>query len=187
MRVGLTSDRLTLAAADLADRVGFDAVTVAALARGFGVKDASLYSHVANLQELRTRVTVLALAELADRIADAVAGRAGGDALHAFATTYRAYATQHPGRYTALQRELAPDVAAASAAPRHGQLIRAVVRSYGLAGPAGTDAARLVLATVYGYLGLEAMGGFAHDRRSVSGSFTRAVDALDVALTQWSR
>ena len=76
MRVGLTSDRLTLAAADLADRVGFDAVTVAALARGFGVKDASLYSHVANLQELRTRVTVLALAELADRIADAVARRA---------------------------------------------------------------------------------------------------------------
>jgi AcrR family transcriptional regulator len=186
VRAGVTADRLTRAAAELADQVGFEAVTVAALARSFGVKDASLYSHVANLQQLRERVTVLALDELADRLADAVAGATGRDALLAFATTYRSYALDHPGRYVALQQPLDPETAAASAAPRHGRLVRAVLRGYGLADPDQTDAARLVLATVYGYLGLEAKGGFDHHPRAVETSFLRAVDALDVALAAWA-
>lgn len=60
VRAGLTTDRVVAAAADLADSAGFDKVTISALARGFGVKDASLYSHVKNLQDLRTRVALLA-------------------------------------------------------------------------------------------------------------------------------
>lgn len=52
-RAGLTVDRITQAAAALADEVGFEAVTLSALARSFGVKDASLYSHVKNLQDVR--------------------------------------------------------------------------------------------------------------------------------------
>ncbi len=91
-RAGVTVERLTRAAADLADEVGFENVTVSALARGFGVRDASLYSHVGNVQELKVRVAVLALAELADRVAAALAGRAGKDALVAFADAYRDFA-----------------------------------------------------------------------------------------------
>lgn len=76
VRVGLTPERLTLAGAELADEVGFDQVTVSALARRFDVKVASLYSHLKNSQELKTRIALFALEELADRVADAVAGRA---------------------------------------------------------------------------------------------------------------
>jgi AcrR family transcriptional regulator len=177
---------LTAAAADLADEVGFEAVTLAALARRLGVKDASLYSHVGGLRELRTRVTVLALAELADLLADAVAGRSGRDALAGFATTYRQYALDHPGRYAAMQQELDPATAAASAAPRHGELVRAVLRGYGLDDPDQTDAARLVLSMVYGFLGLEAMGGFSHHPRDLQTSYARSVDAVDHALRSWA-
>lgn len=60
VRAGLTTDRVVEAAADLADSIGLDKVTVSALARGFGVKDASLYSHVRSVQDLRTRVALLA-------------------------------------------------------------------------------------------------------------------------------
>lgn len=105
-RAGLTADRVTRAAADLADEVGFDKVTVSALARNFGVKDASLYSHVRNLQDLRIRVAVLAAGEIADLIGAAVAGRSGRDALAAFADAYRAFALRHPGRYAATQIQL---------------------------------------------------------------------------------
>lgn len=185
-RAGITPHRLTTAAADLADEVGFDAISLAALARGLGVKDASLYSHVGSLKDLRTRVTLLALAELADRLSDAVAGLAGRDALLAFATTYRRYALEHPGRYTAMQQELDPGRAAGSAAPRHGELVRAVLRGYGLADPDQTDAARLVLSTVYGFLGLEAMGGFSHHPRDLETSFVRSMDAVDHALRHWA-
>jgi AcrR family transcriptional regulator len=48
-RVGLTTDRLVEAAAELADEVGFGHVSISALARRFGVKDANLYSHVRNI------------------------------------------------------------------------------------------------------------------------------------------
>lgn len=45
-RVGLSAERLTLAGAELADEVGFEQVTLSALARQFDVKVASLYSHL---------------------------------------------------------------------------------------------------------------------------------------------
>lgn len=101
VRAGLSPERLTLAGAELADEVGFDQVTLSALARRFDVKQASLYAHLKNSHELKTRIALLALEELADRVADAVAGRAGKDALTAFANAYRDYARAHPGRYEA--------------------------------------------------------------------------------------
>lgn len=100
-RVGLTGERLARAGAELADEVGFEHVTVSALARRFGVQVASLYSHVRNSDDLKTRIATVTLTELADQAANAVAGRAGQDALTALANTYRTYAHQHPGRYTA--------------------------------------------------------------------------------------
>lgn len=76
VRAGLTTERLTRAGAELADEVGFDQVTVSALARRFDVKVASLYSHLKNSDDLRTRIALFALEELADRVAAALAGRA---------------------------------------------------------------------------------------------------------------
>src|SRR3954447_11408052 len=126
-RMGVTAERLTLAAADLADEVGFERVTASAVARHFGVTVASLYSHVESAHDLRVRVAVLALAELADRVAAALAGRAGKDALVAFANAYRDYAKQHPGRYAAAQLRLDAQAAAASAAGRHAEMTRAIL------------------------------------------------------------
>ncbi|RKT55501.1 TetR/AcrR family transcriptional regulator [Saccharothrix australiensis] len=113
-RAGLTAERLTSAAAELADEVGFDNVTVSALARRFGVKDASLYSHLRNARDLRVRVAGLALAELADRVSAAMAGRAGREALAAFADAYRDYAREHPGRYAAMRVDLDPSAGGAA-------------------------------------------------------------------------
>ena len=184
-RPGLTPERLTNAAADLADEVGFQNVTVSALARHFGVRDASLYSHVGSAQELRIRVALLALAELADRVAAALAGRAGKDALLAFANAYRDYAKQHPGRYAAAQLDLDPETAAVGAGPRHAALARAVLRGYGLAEPAATDAVRMLGSLFHGFVSLESAGGFRHTARSAEDSWSATLDALDVVLANW--
>ncbi|TCO61026.1 TetR/AcrR family transcriptional regulator [Actinocrispum wychmicini] len=183
-RTGVTVERLTQAAADLADEVGFDNVTVSALARGFGVKDASLYSHIKNARDLRVRVAVLALEELADRVAEALAGRSGKDALVAFANAYRDYAKRHPGRYTAARRELDPESAVAAAAVRHAEMTRAILRGYRLAEPAETDAVRLLHSVFHGYVSLETAGGFVRGR-AAEASWTRALDALDAVLRNW--
>jgi AcrR family transcriptional regulator len=184
-RAGVTAERLTQAAADLADEVGFENVTVSALARGFGVKDASLYSHIKNAQDLRVRVAVLALVELADRGAAALAGRAGKDALAGFANAYRDYAKEHPGRYAATRIELDPETAATSAAGRHAELTRAMLRAYELAEPDQTDAVRLLHSTFHGYVSLEAAGGFRRHPREADASWSRTLDALDAVLRNW--
>lgn len=184
-RAGLTTERVVAAAADLADEVGFENVTVSALARRFGVKDASLYSHVRNLNDLRTRMAFLAGGEMIDRIAAAVAGRAGKDALAAFAGAYREYALQHPGRYAATQIRVDQDLVTASPALRRTtEITYGMLRAYGLTEPDLTDAVRLLRSTFHGYCALEATGGFGAPR-DVRRSWDRVVDALHVALTHW--
>ncbi|MFD7444381.1 TetR/AcrR family transcriptional regulator [Streptomyces sp. NPDC059909] len=186
-RAGLTADRVVETAADLADEAGFGNVTVSALARRLGVKDASLYSHVRSLSDLRTRIAVLATAELADRITTAVAGRAGKDALTAFAQAYRAFALDRPGRYAAAQIQFDPAVVAAS--PAHRRTIEttyAMLRAYGLSEPDLTDAVRLLRSTFHGFSSLEATGGFGAPR-DVQASWERTVEALHVLLEHWPR
>jgi AcrR family transcriptional regulator len=186
-RAGLTAERLTTAAAELADAEGLEAVSVAALARRFGVRPASLYSHVAGTEALRVRVALLALEEMADLAVDAVAGRSGRDALAALADVYRDYARAHPGRYDAAQLRLDPQTAAASDGPRHAALNRAVLRGYRLGEPDETHAVRIIGAAVHGFVRLEAGGGFDHSRPSPAETWTRVVDALDTLFTTWSR
>ncbi|MEY9950093.1 TetR/AcrR family transcriptional regulator [Kitasatospora sp. GAS1066B] len=184
-RAGLTAERVVLAAAELADRVGLDGVTLSALARGFGVRDASLYSHVRNVQDLRTRLTLLAGGELTDRIALAVAGRSGKEALAAFAQAYREYALAHPGRYAASQLPMDQALLAASpTAQRSIEITYAMLRAYDLADPELIDAGRMLRATLHGYVTLEAAGGFGH-ARPVQTSWERAIDALDLVLRRW--
>ncbi|MET8167705.1 WHG domain-containing protein [Streptomyces sp. NPDC005329] len=190
-RVGLTTDRLVEAAAELADEVGFDKVSISALARRFGVKDASLYSHVRNLRELRTRLALLVGGEMIDRIAVAVVGLAGKEALVAFAGAYREYALQHPGRYAATQiridQEIDRELAAQSPAPRRTvEITYGMLRAYGLDEPDLTDAVRLLRSTFHGYCTLEAAGGFGAPR-DVQRSWDKAIEALHMALAHWPR
>ena len=185
VRAGLTASRIVETAADLADTDGFDAITMSAVARVFGVKDASLYAHVRSLHHLRSGVAVLALAELADRVGSALAGRAGKDALVAFANAYRSYALEHPGRYAATRMRLDPEVALASAAPRHSAMTRAILRGYALPEPEETDAVRLLHSTFHGFVELESSGGFAYTARPALDSWNRALDALDHTLKNW--
>ncbi|TYC68127.1 TetR/AcrR family transcriptional regulator [Streptomyces sp. CB01881] len=181
-RSGVTTERLTRAGAELADEVGFAQVTVSELARRFDVKVASLYSHVKSSHDLKTRIALFALEELADRAADALAGRAGKDALAAFADAYRGYARQHPGRYAATQYRLDPGDAAASAGVRHAQMTRAILRGYDLAEPDQTHAVRMLGGVFHGYASLELGGSFSHTAVDPQESWDWVVDSLDSML-----
>ncbi|MFJ9039010.1 TetR/AcrR family transcriptional regulator [Streptomyces sp. NPDC102406] len=185
VRVGLNTERLARAGAELADEVGFEHVTVSALARQFDVKVASLYSHVKNSHDLKVRIALIALEELADRAADALAGRAGKDALVALGNVYRDYAREHPGRYAATQFRLDPEAAAASAGVRHSQMTRALLRGYDLTEPDQTHAVRLLGSVFHGYVSLEMGGSFSHSAPDTDETWVRTLDALDALLRNW--
>jgi AcrR family transcriptional regulator len=184
-RVGLTRARLVQAAAELADEVGFEQVTVSALAKRFDVKTASLYWHLESSHDLKTRIALLALEEMADRAAAAIAGRSGREALAALGDVYRDYAREHPGRYAAAQIRLAPETAAASAGVRHAQLTRAILRAYDLDEPDQTHAVRLLGSVFNGYVSLERGGGFDHSAPDSQETWARIADALDALLRSW--
>ncbi|MFJ1758272.1 TetR/AcrR family transcriptional regulator [Kitasatospora sp. NPDC088134] len=184
---GLTVDRIIRAAAELADEVGIEKVTASALARRFGVKDASLYSHVKNLREIRTRVALLASEELNRELAAAIAGRSGQEALTAFADAYRNYALTRPGRYAATQLPLDPaEFTDTEVFARSVELTYAVMRHYRLDEPDLTDAARLLRASFHGFATIEAAGGFNHPRAAAD-SWRSITTGLHRLLETWPR
>lgn len=199
-RVGLTTEGVVREAAALVDAEGPGALRVAALAARVGVRPASIYAHVASLEEIRLGVTALALAELADRVGEAVAGRAGTDAVAAYAEAVRAYAAAHPGRYAATRlrvddaggdgtaaieagrRDGGLRASAIEAGRRNAGLARAVLRGYGLEGEREVHAVRLLGSVVHGYVDLELSGAFDHSDPPSATSWPVVVAALDAAL-----
>ena len=128
----LDRDEVVRAAADLVDREGWAALSLARLARVLGRHSTSMYAHVSGVDDLRKGVSCLAAEELADQVWSAVIGRVGAEALRAIARAYRSYATQHPGRTASLA---ATDRDDPDFTPRMARLhtpIAATFRSLGL-------------------------------------------------------
>jgi hypothetical protein len=95
---------------------------------------------------------------------------------------YRTFALAHPGRYAGTLRAVSgddPDAVAAATALL--AIVDRVLAERGLSGAGAVDGARLLRATLHGFVALETTGGFAMPR-SLATSFDRAVDALDAGL-----
>ncbi|MFD5827231.1 TetR-like C-terminal domain-containing protein [Lentzea sp. NPDC060358] len=185
MRATLTAATVVADAAALADEAGFDLVTLSAVARRLGVQAPSLYSHVRDLEALRDGVTALALGELADRVAVAIAGRAGLEALRAYAAVYREYAREAPGRWQSLQRRAGEAVVRSGAARNMSAQAGAVLRGYPVPEEERVHAVRLLGSTINGFLALERTGNFDHSAPAPEVSWDRTVVALDALLRAW--
>ena len=160
-RAGLSTAAVVAAAAEIADAEGLDRLTLARVAATAGVRTPSLYNHVESLDDVRRRVALLALRDLADALRDAAVGRAGDDALAAMADAYRAYARRHPGRYASTQRAPAEgDEEMRTAAAGAVDVVLAILRGYGLEGDDAIHAARAVRSALHGFVTLETGGGF---------------------------
>jgi AcrR family transcriptional regulator len=185
-RAGLSRTVVVTAAAELADEMGWERLTLAALAARLGVRLPSLYKHIDSLDGLRRDVAVLALRELGEVMSAAAVGRAGGTALRPVAAAYRDYGRHHPGRYAATVRAPAADDAEhAAAAETVLRVVLAILHGYGLTGEDAVDAARALRSALHGFVSLESGGGFGMPL-DVGRSFTRLVDGLDTALDAWT-
>ncbi len=181
-RAGLNRAVIAAAGADLADEIGWQEITLAAVAARFGVRQPSLYKHVAGLAELRRDVSVLAGRELHAELTNAAVGRSGSDALHAMADAYRTYAKKRPGRYAASV------IAPAPGDTEHEQVaggilvtVEAVLGGYDLAGDDEIHAIRALRALMHGFVTLEQAGGFALPQ-DLDESYRRMIDGLSGSL-----
>ena len=177
-RAGLSPDRVVLAAGELADEHGYQQLTLAALAERLGVRQPSLYKHVASLDALRRGMAVSAKRELGEVVSRAAVGRSGAEALEAVAAAYRDWASRHPGRYAATVRAPdADDQEDQDASAEVVQIVYAVLSGFGLSGDAAVDAARTVRAALHGFATLELAGGFGLPR-DLDASFGFLVETL---------
>src|SRR6478736_1813901 len=166
-RAGLTPERIISVAATVADEMGLDRLTLAAVAQRCGVSLPGLYKHVSGLDEVRRGIALLAVRELTGAGARAAAGVTGADALRALSAAYRSYALAYPGRY-----------AASVLAPAPGDEEHAVLAGYRLEGAALIHAVRMWRAACHGIATLQTAGGFGLPE-SVDVTFGYLVDALD--------
>lgn len=181
-RAGLTPDRIIAEAATVADEVGLDRLTLAAVAHRCGVSLPGLYKHVAGVDEVRSGIAIAALRDLTGITATAAAGVSGRAALQAISTAYRGYARQHPGRYAA--SVIAPaegDQDYLNAAIDAFTVLTATFRGYRLDGENLIHAVRMWRAACHGIIALEAAGGFGLPE-SVDVTFAYLIDALDTAF-----
>lgn len=161
-RAGLTAENVVTAGAEMADELGYSNLNLGLVAKRLGVRAPSLYKHLDGLADLQHRIATLAMAELSDVTRDAVAGRAGRDALSAMATALRGYVAAHPGRYSAT---IGAEFTGAGdpllkEATRVIDLIAAVLRGYGIGERDMVHAIRAVRCTLHGFAILQATNAF---------------------------
>lgn len=161
-KAGLTADKVVAAAAELADRNGADALTLAALAAKLRVKPPSLFNHISGMTALRRDLRVLALKELADALAAAAIGRSRGDAIRALGHAYRRFVKQRPGIYAETVRadDGSRDAEVGALGARIVAICVSALAGYGLSPRQEIHAIRTLRSLAHGFATLEIGGGF---------------------------
>ena len=166
----------------MADRAGWQQVTMSSLARDLRVQGPSLHHHVGTVESLRADVQVRALADLSNRLQRAAMGKVGPECFRALAEQLRAYAAEHPGLYELSQSSpLDLERAARASEPSRAALI-AVIESFGIPDPC-PDLLLLCLAPLHGVLALSLSGAISskHQQNAV---YQRATELVIMLLEQ---
>lgn len=160
-RAGLDPQVVVQAAAELVDREGVEALTLAALAAHFKVAVPSLYNHIGGLPGLQQQLGLLGRRQLTHQLGKSVMGKAGDDAVIAMAEAYRAYVKEHPGVYTASLRASAPEDTESRAVEAEAvEVSLKVLAYYGLHDENAVHMVRVFRSMIHGFASLEAAGGF---------------------------
>ena len=180
-RAGLSPDVVSQVAADIVNRDGRSALTLARVADELGVRSPSLYNHVDGLDGLERLVALSGIDQLGELCRSAVMGLSGADALGELAHAYRAFALGQPGVYALIQVARPDDTEFAARTERVLEPVVAVLAGFGLEGDDLIHAARSLRSALHGFASLETGHGFGLDL-DVDASFQWMVAALGRGL-----
>jgi AcrR family transcriptional regulator len=184
-RLNLTKQTVVLAAADLINAEGLEALSLGRLAKELGIRTPSLYNHVDGLPGLMRELSILNAHNLADCISEAAIGQSGAEAVRAIMQAMRIYIKEYPGLYLSTMRasgtqpEVNPELEQEEA--RSVKVGMAVMASFGLEGDEAVHALRGLRSVVHGYATLEISGGFGIPL-DLDESFSRLVEMFIAGL-----
>ncbi|MGO9452991.1 MAG: TetR-like C-terminal domain-containing protein [Candidatus Binataceae bacterium] len=181
-KAGLTRAAVVAAAAEIADRGGPGALTLAALAARLGIKPPSLFNHIDGLASLRRELAILALRELGDTLGNSAIGKSRDDAVRALAAEYRNFARRHPGIYAETLAAVDPkDREMNALSDRILEICVKILSGYGLDRRASLHAIRALRSIVHGFSSLEGAHGFGIPM-SIDESFAWLIDTFIAGL-----
>ncbi|REK74635.1 TetR/AcrR family transcriptional regulator [Paenibacillus paeoniae] len=160
-RAGLDLPQIVGTAAQLADKDGVEAVTLASVAQKLGVKSPSLYNHVNGLPALRSHLVIHGLARLNEVIREAAGESQGDQAVMNIAAAYLSFARGHPGLYSLTLRS--PSLEQEEHVKLGAELVERLLSAlspYSLSQEEGIHAVRGLRSLLHGFASIEAEGGF---------------------------
>jgi AcrR family transcriptional regulator len=161
-KAGISKGDIIAAAAEMADRDGFDEVTLGAVARALGVKTPSLYHHVDGLPGLRRDLAMAAAGQIGAVMREAAAVEDPRQALRAIAHAYRSFAAEHPGLYASMLPAPRPgeddELYEALAGPV--EAVVPVLAALGVGESEMISTVRIVRSLLHGFVTIEHDGGF---------------------------
>jgi AcrR family transcriptional regulator len=186
-KLGLTLEQVVEAAAEIADRDGLGALSLASVAEALGVRSPSLYNHVEGLAGLRRQLTLNASSLLSAELADSVEGLEATEALRAVAGQLRSFAHRHPGLYDSLLPAPTPgeDPELAAALGQSVSVVGSVLADMDVDPTAVIPLIRALRASVHGFVDLELRGGFGLPE-DIDDSFTTTIDLVIQAIAAHS-
>jgi AcrR family transcriptional regulator len=160
-RAGLDRAAVIRTAAELADTMGIEEVSLSTLAERLGVRTPTLYHYVSGLAGLRRALALYGLEMQRNRLGEAVMGRAGDDAVRAMMVAYREFVKEHPGVYAVTVRAGPSDDDEWLASSQQAiDIILRVLSAYKLEGDEAIHAVRLMRSILHGFTSMEQGGGF---------------------------
>ncbi|MFS0656221.1 TetR/AcrR family transcriptional regulator [Bacillus sp. 179-C3.3 HS] len=100
-RMGVTHEKIMDIAAEIVDKEGFSALTIATLSKKLNIRPPSLYNHVSGLHEIQATLAVKGLSMLCEKGIQITEGLDKEEAVLAFARQYVQFVREHPGLYEA--------------------------------------------------------------------------------------
>lgn len=173
-RPGLDSTRILDAAEIMVAEGGMQALSIAALAKHFGVRPPSLYKHIDDLQSLRVNLALRGWRQLADIFAEL--GRTGAEPRQLGRRWWR-FAQNHPGVFEASEAPFLQATASVAAARARAEArAERIFENAGLHGPEAEHAWRALRTLVVGMVHLQRYGG--ESALCIQESFSRALGAI---------
>lgn len=160
-RQGLSREAVIAAAVKIANKNGYQELTLGNLARQLDIKPPSLYKHVSSLDDLQDALGILAAQALTAELAPAMEIHSPQQALRAACDIYRGFARKKPGLYGALQPAMARRSAEFQVAAT--ELLKTIFSLVGALGVKKDDlvhAVRALRSLLHGFAELESIGGF---------------------------
>lgn len=161
MREKVTKQAILQVSTKIVNQQGFEALTLAKVAKALKIKTPSLYNHLSGLKELRYVLTLDALNQLKHAITSAAVGSSGEKALKAIGLAQIQFMRENPGLYEltiSIPDSCDPQIAQVSS--EIISIFLRVLEPYHLSEASAIHFVRGLRALSHGFSTLERQGGF---------------------------